>query len=349
VTQIQVDKGVLDQQSETTLDLEWSHAIAPGAALRFYVASDANGACSFSGFYDAVNAVSADNIASIVSISLGACEQTYTASNLIGAMETEFGALAAQRQGVFVASGDQGAYCPDGSDNTILGVSYPASSAYVTAVGGTRLYLNSNSSYQSEIAWGDACSTGPCGTGGGISSAIAEPSWQSTASLPLPPTGGKRGVPDVALDADPEYGYEIYWTNPDAGCNGICSGFGGTSVGTPEWAGFAAIANQYAKTRLGQVAPILYSPTLLAARQSSQAIYHDVTSGMDGTGAAPYTFTYSATAGWDFTTGWGSVNACHAILALSGAPVVSTATAPAVALSSNRAFLPIVYVNAATC
>src|SRR5262249_4366700 len=154
--------------------------------------------------------------------------------------------------------GDDGAYaCNDDLGNPTVGVSYPASSAFVTAVGGSRLYVNSDGTYLNETAWGDTCSDGttlvPCGTGGGKSGAIPEPTWQSGSIVPLPSTGGKRGVPDVALDSDPLYGYQIYWTDSNGSCTGICSGFGGTSVATPEWAGFAAIANQYAKRRLGQL------------------------------------------------------------------------------------------------
>jgi kumamolisin len=354
VTQVTVDSGATGSDAETTLDLEWSHATAPGAALRFYGFSDATG-CSFSSLYDAIDKyVKADNVASVVSISLGACEQTYSTSNVLGAFETDFGVMAAQGQGVFVASGDQGAYaCTDNQGNPTIGVSYPASSAYVTAVGGTRLYLNSDSTYQSESAWGDTCSSAgvqvSCGTGGGISSAITEPSWQSNAINPKPPTGGKRGVPDVALDADPQYGYEIYWTDPSGSCNGICPGFGGTSIAAPQWAGFAAIANQYANRRLGQLSPLLYSSSLLATRPANQAIYHDVTTGSDGTGQAPYTFTYPASPGWDFTTGWGSVNACHVVIALATGPAVSATVSTAASSLPVRVLLPVVFQNYVTC
>jgi kumamolisin len=353
VTQVVVDSSPTGTQAETTLDLEWSHAIAPGAAQRFYVSTDGSGNCSFNGLIDAINRVKQDNTASVVSISYGACEQTYVDdNNILASFETAFSTMALQGEGVFVASGDQGAYCLDPQGNPILGVEYPASSAHVTAVGGTRLILNPDSSWQAETAWGDTCSDSgtsvSCGTGGGTSGAISEPSWQSGAILALPSTGGRRGLPDVALNADPFYGYQIYWTDPLGTCAGLCTGFGGTSIASPQWAGFGAIANQYAKRRLGQLAPLLYSSSLLAARPASQAIYHDVTSGADGTGVAPYTFTYSATPGWDFTTGWGSINACHAIIALAAAPAVSTA-ASASGPATFQVFLPVVYNNAVVC
>jgi kumamolisin len=352
VTQVNVGNGPTGTQAETTLDLEWSHAIAPGAALLFYGSTDSSGNCSFSSLIDAINQVKADNVASVVSISLDACEQTYVDdNNILASFETAFGVLAAQRQGVFVASGDQGAYCLDSVGNPVVGVEYPASSAYVTAVGGTRLTLNPDSSWHAETAWGDTCSDSgtsvSCGTGGGTSGRIAEPSWQSGVITPQPSTGGKRGVPDVALDADPLYGYYIYWTDPSCP-NPLCPGFGGTSIASPEWAGFGAIANQYAKRPLGQLAPLLYSSSLLAVRPASQAIYHDVTSGADGTGVAPYTFTYSATTGWDYTTGWGSVNACHAIIALAAAPAASTAASPN-SSATIQVLLPVVYNNFAMC
>jgi kumamolisin len=356
VTQVTIDQGAQGQDAETTLDLEWSHAIASGAALRFYAFSDASG-CSISSLYDGINAVKADyNVTSVVSISLGACEQTYVTTNFLGALETAFGTMATQGQGVFVASGDQGAYaCTDNLGNPTVGVSYPASSAYVTAVGGTSLHLNSDSTYQSESAWGDTCTDAgtpvACGTGGGKSGAIAEPSWQSGAAIPLPSTGGMRGVPDVALDADPQYGYYIYWTDPSCP-NPKCPGFGGTSIAAPQWAGFAAMANQYTKRRLGQLSPLLYQCSTIVTRPASLAVYHDVTTGTDG--SSP--IFYSATPGWDFTTGWGSANAYHLVQVLATGTVTSAVSSssavsamPQLTTGSHSIFLPIVYQSFLTC
>jgi kumamolisin len=320
VNQIDVDRGPQGSQTETTLDLEWSHAIAPGSNLDFYGFGDpTSGLCTFTGFLDAINQVKADNLASAVSVSLGSCEQDYVPGNVIGALETALGAATLRGQSVFAASGDQGASAPCGASggNGPLGVSYPASSAYVTAVGGTSLTLNADSTYQNETAWGGTCTdvnggTIDCGTGGGISSVISEPSWQSSASIPILSTDRMRGVPDVALDADPRTGYQIYWNSPANGCTGLCPFFGGTSVATPEWAGLAAITAQSTRRRLGNLAPMLYSAPILAA---SSSVYHDVTSGCD---EPDPNCTYAARPGWDFATGWGSANAAALVANLTG-------------------------------
>src|SRR5262249_5350692 len=159
---------------------EWSSAIAMGAALHYYGFD-----CSFQGFLDAMSQVVNDNTAGTVSISLGACESDYSGSNYLQPIENEIAAGVAKSQNVFVASGDQGADCPVDTVTTAFGVSYPASSAYVTAVGGTTLTTTTSSAYKSETAWGSetGCSGSPCGTGGGMSGAISEPTWQSAAGI----------------------------------------------------------------------------------------------------------------------------------------------------------------------
>jgi kumamolisin len=357
IHQVNVDVGPQGDQPETTLDLEWSHAMAPGATLDFYGFGDpTNGSCSLLSFLDALNQVKTDNAASIVSISLGACEQSYISmpygsSTLLVALENALGAGALEGESVFVASGDQGAYCTDGSGNIVLGMSYPASSAYVTAVGGTRLNLNGDSTYQSETAWNGTCTGGngqpvPCGTGGGKSAAISEPSWQSNSSVPILPTGGWRGVPDVALDADPTTGYDIWWYSPTNNCFGLCPDFGGTSIGTPEWAGYAAMADQNANRRLGNLSPLLYGPSILSGRPN---FYHDVVTGCDE--PVP-NCNYTALPGWDFATGWGSPNACHVVLELGIAAGAAVATSPLGGAATNslfQVFLPIVYQNGWNC
>ncbi len=318
VTTIAVDGGADGSDVETTLDLEWGGAIATGANLRYYGFASSSGGCPFQGFLDAVTQAVTDNVASVLSISLGACESTYNSSGFLTAMETEFAAAALQHQGVFVASGDSGAFACGGSTPA---VSYPASSAFVTAVGGTSLKLNADSTYQSETAWGSSTECGgPCGTGGGKSTVIAEPSWQQGAGLPN--SGGKRAVPDVALDADPATGNVVYFTlNSSLGCTGFCGGIGGTSIATPEWAGLAAIANQMAGQSLGQLAPLLYAKPVQTAQSSANPPFHDVISGNN--------LFYQAKAGWDFPTGWGSPNAATLIDLLafpSGTPTPTSTT-----------------------
>jgi subtilase family serine protease len=320
ITSIPVDGGANGSDVEATLDLEWSGAIATGAGLRFYGFASSGGGCPFQGFLDAVTQAVTDNVAGVLSISLGACESTYNASGFLTAMENEFAAAALQQQGVFVASGDSGAFACGGSTPA---VSYPASSAFVTAVGGTSLSLNADSTYQSETAWGSSTECGgPCGTGGGKSTVIAEPSWQQGAGLP---NSGGRAVPDVALDADPTTGNVVYFTvSSSLGCTGFCGGIGGTNIATPEWAGLAAIANQVAGQRFGQLASLLYSSAIQAEQASANPPFHDEIAGNN--------LFYQAKAGWDFATGWGSPNTANLIGALAP-PTATPSASPTSTLS----------------
>jgi kumamolisin len=327
-----VDGGADGSDPETTLDLEWSGAIAPGAAIAFYgfPSDPISGGCPFFGFFDAVSRVVSDDVAGVVSISLGACESMYNDAGILQALENEFSAASLAGQSVLAASGDAGAYCdtPGGT----LAPSYPASSAYVTAVGGTTLFLNADSSYEAESAWGGSseCNGSPCGSGGGISRSIPEPSWQTSDAVN---SNGRRGVPDVALDADPATGYVIYFS----ALGGPVGGVGGTSVATPEWAGIVALADQGAGRRLGLLGPLLYGSTVLRARSSTSPPYHDVTTGNN--------LTYSAAPGWDFTTGWGSPNAARLVSLISSSCVPGAASASASSVSlqaAHRVFLPIV-------
>lgn len=320
ISQTPIDGGPSSNQIETTLDLEWASAIAPDAALRYYGFD-----CSFQGLYDALATVASENVASIVSISLGACESA-AGDAVIQAVETQFEAIAAQGQSVFVASGDQGAYaCGDST----LSVDYPASSAYVTAVGGTSLTLQSDGSYGSESAWGAESGdcNGPCGSGGGVSAFIAKPAWQSQVN-----TTAYREVPDVAYNGDPATGNVVYFDGS------LQSGWGGTSIGAPQWAGIAALANQAAATRLGPLDPLLYSASVVNAPTPYLAAYHDVTTGNN--------LYYNATPGWDLATGWGSPRACNLVHALLSR---STEAAPAAVASGGfRLYFPLV-ANQSVC
>jgi subtilase family serine protease len=184
-------------------------------------------------------------------------------------------------QGVsFVASaGDSGS-----------GVNYPAASPYIVAVGGTTAYGDSNANYQSETAWS--------GSGGGISAYEAEPTWQSNVGIA---SNGKRAVPDVAYDADPNTGFSVYDSFSYNGQTGWFN-VGGTSAGSPQWAGLLAIANSM-RVAQGKATLNLSGANLYSAASSAYSWnYHDVTSGTNGTCGAICT----ATSGYDYVTGGGS-------------------------------------------
>ena len=125
---------------------------------------------------------------------------------------------------------------------------YPASSRYVTSVGGTRFKGNMNSGYPGEVAWHYTPSTCPhppdpaVGSGGGYSKLFAQPSWQAGFSK-----NKYRGYPDVAADADPLTGAYICYDDPNKGS--ICTNPGitgsGISLATPLWVGMMVDVNPY--------------------------------------------------------------------------------------------------------
>jgi len=135
------------------------------------------------------------------------------------------------------------------SGDTGHGVGYPAVSPFVVAVGGTSLTIDTNGFWASETAWP--------GSGGGASAFEAEPSYQAGVQ-----TTGKRGVPDVAYDADPSTGVLSYNSHACGGCYTGWQQWGGASIGTPQWAAIFAIANSLrvkaGKTPLTQPQLILY-------------------------------------------------------------------------------------------
>jgi subtilase family serine protease len=176
-------------------------------------------------------------------------------------------------------------------------VGFPATSPWVTAVGGTTLYADANGNYQSETTWNDGIGSA---TGGGYSFYFKAPDYQKQTlpSAVQSLSHGYRGIPDVAYDGDPSTSIAVYLgfvPEPDYYL------FGGTSAGTPQWAGLVADANQWAGHPLGFLNAKLYQ---LAARQSQiGSVFHDITTGNNVQGSVP---GYQATPGWDAVTGWGS-------------------------------------------
>ncbi|MGO8950637.1 MAG: protease pro-enzyme activation domain-containing protein [Ktedonobacterales bacterium] len=287
---ISVGGGAQGNSPEATLDIEVVHAVAPHAHILVY-----EGGQDLSQLAQIFNQMVTDHRAQIMSISLGACEGQLGGSDgqsFINSLTSTFQQADAEGISVLAASGDSGAY---GCQDNTLSVSLPASSPYVTAVGGTTLFLSSDGSYGYEAGW-----EGPlegAGTGGGLSQIYSRPSWQTGPGVLNSYTNGMREVPDVAADADPLTGYLIYFSGWQVA--------GGTSASSPLWAGLIALADQSAaasgKPALGFLNPALYS-------LGNSSGFHDVTIGGN--------LYYSATPGWNYATGWGSPDAAVLIPAL---------------------------------
>lgn len=275
---------------EASLDVEWAHAIAPQANILLVEAASSR----FSDLLAAVD-VAVNSGADVVSMSWGGSEFS---------SESSYDFHFKKSGVVFTASsGDSGA-----------GVSYPAASPYVLGVGGTTLNLDSSGNVTSETAWSES--------GGGISSYEAEPGYQS--SYPMPSSGGKRGIPDVSYDANPNTGFPVYDSTSYQGQSGWWQ-VGGTSAGAPQWAALVALADQLSGSPLS--GNYLNSSAFYnAATANYAANYRDITSGSNG---------YSAGTGYDFVTGLGSPKANSLVTYLAGGTVSKNSSDTTTSLSSN--------------
>ncbi len=200
---------------EESLDVEWAHAIAPGASILVVEAAPSYSTSQeLQNLLGAVNA--ARNTPGVVAISMswGFNEMPNESS-----YDSTFTTPSGHTGITFIAaSGDSGV------------VEYPSASPNVLSVGGTTLNLSSSGGYGSETAWSS--------TGGGYSQFELEPSYQEAVQQT-----GARATPDVAFDGDPNTGVEVYSTPPGSS-KGSWQVVGGTSVGAPSWAGIIAIVDQ---------------------------------------------------------------------------------------------------------
>ena len=277
--------------TEIALDVQWTHATAPLARIVLIEVADASYNTLLSGVKLA-NAMGPG----IVSMSFGGSESSGTTASESTFSQANMTYLA--------ATGDSGA-----------GVSWPAVSSHVLAVGGTTLNY-SGSGARSEVAWS--------GTGGGVSLYTPTPSYQSNA-VPGMGTPTHRTVADVAFNADPNSGQYVAVITQGATAASWLS-VGGTSLATPQWAGVIAIANalrvQGGKAVLGAPHAVLYSQ-IATVPGSYASNFADILKGSDGSCAA-----CTAKTGYDQLTGLGTPNAASLLGVLSGATI---STAPVVA------------------
>lgn len=285
---------------ETSLDVQWAHAIAPDATINLVVAPNNYG----NALNGAVRYAVDHDLGDVLSMSYGADEAAIKGkgNNLqLQQSHANFAAAAAKGISLFASSGDDGA----SNGGPRLAAGYPASDPLVTAVGGTNLFASDTGDYEGETVWGDqascavheplGCSYGPIGaTGGAPSTIFPAPSYQA----------GVNGNP-MRTTSDVSYNASVYTSvfvyegfNADPADNGFYF-YGGTSSGSPQWAAIGALADQQAGHRLGQLNPALYA---IGAGATHALAFHDVTSGNNawqGPGL-------DAGTGYDDPTGLGS-------------------------------------------
>src|SRR5271155_2572394 len=220
-----------------------------------------------------------------------------------------FEKMAAQGQNFFAASGDSSTWSASNE-------AWPADNAYVVSVGGTDLVTASAAGpWKSETAWTDS--------GGGIApDSIPIPSWQQLTGVINSSNKGSttlRNGPDVSANAN----FTFYTCADQTAC--LANEYGGTSFATPMWAGYVALVNQQlvenGQSTIGFLNPTIYAQNITSAYATD---FHDITSGTSG--------SYSAVAGYDLVTGWGSPNGTGLINALA-----PTSTAPSFAISASPA------------
>jgi hypothetical protein len=305
---------------EIALDVEWAHAMAPNATINLYVAANSTNNYLFDAILNATLGSNGKAYGvynnNIISMSWAEPENDIGSSTPVDPvlgldypwLDQVFQMDAALGITVFASSGDWGAY----DQSFVLsgyspygGACYPSTDPYVTGVGGTSLYMNTTSGY---YQWPYANATGTYGnetawswnnyygwgTGGGWSTLFGQPSWQTGPGVV---NNGERGNPDVAWDADVQTGVLVSVFDNSTGSYDYYI-VGGTSVGSPSWAGSMALIDQKAGRSLGFINPTIYS-ILNNSTEYSKA-FHDVTVGNNNPD--------SAATGWDPLTGVGSPN-----------------------------------------
>ncbi|AFL90585.1 putative protease [Terriglobus roseus DSM 18391] len=375
-----VSNKISGDQGESELDLEYTTGSAPGASINFIYTGCGtttnaspltnNNSCNNNGVFDALTYAITTKLANngtavipVLTLSYGGCESSFTTYATTGTnpFESYLKQANAQGQTVLVSSGDSGAATCDQSSTKVtvatrgLTVSYPASSPYVTAVGGTTLtsdastywsstnnaFAGSAISYMPETSWNDTVAYKSfAASGGGVSKIFAKPSWQGGTGVPA---DSHRDVPDVAFPANiTEHGY--FTCTVDGACTNGTVGFstgggglvGGTSVAAPNFAAMLAVIEQAnGGGSLGNVNPMLYT---LAQGSSYSTIFHDVTTGdnivsctVGTTDCTTGSIGYSAGVGYDLVTGLGSLDAS----ALRSALTTVSTKAPALALIAS--------------
>ncbi|HMD86062.1 MAG TPA: S53 family peptidase [Terriglobia bacterium] len=365
------DPGVVKADiQEASLDVEWAGAVAKNVKI-YYVNGGSEGV-----YTQALKYAVDSNLAPVITISYGNCEAQWVPAQL-----QQVDALAkqanSQGQTIVVAAGDSGAADCDGSTSTTtvitsathgLAVDYPASSPYVTSMGGSEFKEGAGNYwlpapngvdvspsalfYIPEMAWNDTSTTnGLLAGGGGVSTVFPKPPWQTGTGVP---NDGFRDVPDLALNASPAH--DGYLTCNQGSCvNGYrnpnnttvpnaLTVVGGTSVAVPTFGGIVALINQQMNTPGGQGN---INPTLYSMAATSPAAFHDITTGNnivpctsgtpDCPASAPFQIGFTAGVGYDQATGLGSIDAYNLVTAWdsSGAGNLPAPTliAPAIGLA----------------
>jgi len=309
---------------ETTLDVEWSHVMAPGANILLVETPVAQtvGTAGFPQIIEAENYVINHHLGQVISQSFATAEETFPSAASINGLRSAYINAVKKHVTVLASTGDQGATNWSNAAETQLytypTVGWPASDPLVTAVGGTQLALlpgggeraqpdrvwNNSVNYAFNNVFFDTPGPVPWAGAGGVSAVFPRPSYQDgVASV----TGDHRGVPDISMSAACDGLVTTYQSLPGttAGWYVDC----GTSEASPLFAGIVALADQEAGHSLGFINPALYA---LSAEHAPGIV--DVTKGNNTVSFIQDNHLvtvqgYHAGPGYDLASGVGTVNA----------------------------------------
>ncbi len=315
------DADMVGWASETTLDVQYAHALAPGAKILLVETpvSETEGVTGFPQIVKAEEWVINHHLGDVISQSFSATEQTFKNFAQLKPLRAAYIDAASHHVTVLAASGDSGAADVGLDESTYFlhpVTSWPDSDPLVTAVGGTELKLNGGTF--TSVAWNDTfnkatneyfdgnAGPAPFASGGGKSVFFARPAYQKNVRSVV---GAHRGVPDISMSGACDGAVDTYTTfgGQPTGWSLIC----GTSEATPEFAAIVALADQVAGHPLGLINASLYA---MSAKHAPGLV--DVTSGnntvsfFQGAGNQRFTVNgFAARRGYDLVTGVGTVYA----------------------------------------
>jgi subtilase family serine protease len=334
---------------ETSLDVEWSHVMAPEANILLVETpmTETQGIYGFPQIVAAENYVINHHLGDVISQSFGANEQTFTSPGQIYALRSAYINAAQHGVTVLAGSGDQGATsqicdpnsaCANPNDviccSSSRTISWPASDPLVTAVGGTQLHLNAEGGRTAaDSVWNDLSSTigipGPVFTwgssGGGDSTVFSRPQFQDGVAGIV---GDSRGTPDIAMSGAVNGAVDYYDTaDPSAAGWSIV---GGTSESSPLFSGIVALADQVAGHSLGDLNPALYAMAqrgrpdgIVPISQGDNSYTFCIAADVQSNGSCASSSDlmtvpgFAANGSYNLATGWGTVDAALFVPALA--------------------------------
>ena len=295
--------------AETTLDVEYAHAGAPAAKIVLVEVAQED----LQHLALAVRYAVQHKLGDVISLSWGEPEQAL-GREFVSSYSSIFSQAASSHITIVASSGDSGASGQDNNGNYYHHrvASWPATSPFVTAVGGTRLNLNASGARNGlDTAWNDTYSTAvndfffgndgpnPLATGGGKSAYYGRPGYQHGVRSV---TGGQRAIPDISMSASCSVAVNVFetFTGGQGGWTASC----GTSESAPMFAAIVALAAQVAGHSLGLINPALYA---LAAGHAAGIV--PVASGNNTVSFSGVTVHgYSVRRSYNLVTGLGTVN-----------------------------------------